>query len=69
VERCSAIASLTSLFKKMKIFENLFGFLLNSENLKYLDDDYLRKCCTHFVEAFSHDNSSDVDHNDFIIEL
>jgi hypothetical protein len=64
-----AIASLTSRFHKMRIFDNLFGFLLNSENLKSLDDDDLRKCCTRFAEAFSNDNSSDVDLNDFISEL
>ncbi|KAG6413965.1 hypothetical protein SASPL_126681 [Salvia splendens] len=64
-----AIASLTSRFEQMKTFENLFGFLLNSENLKSLDDNDLWKCCTTFAEAFSHDNSSDVDLNDFISEL
>ncbi|KAG6406752.1 hypothetical protein SASPL_134361 [Salvia splendens] len=63
------IASLTSRFEQMKTFENLFGFLLNSENLKSLDDNDLWKCCTTFAEAFSHDNSSDVDLNDFISEL
>ncbi|KAG6406751.1 hypothetical protein SASPL_134360 [Salvia splendens] len=63
------IASLTSRFEQMKTFENLFGFLLNSENLKSLDDNDLWKCCTTFAEAFSHDNSSDVDLNDFICEL
>jgi hypothetical protein len=64
-----AIASLTSRFEQMKIFENLFGFLLNSENLKSLDDDDLRKYCTRSADAFSNDNSSDVDLNDFISEL
>jgi hypothetical protein len=34
-----------------------------------LDDDDLRKCCTRFAEAFSDDNSFDVDLNDFISEL
>jgi hypothetical protein len=29
----------------------------------------LRKCCTRFAEAFSDDNSADVDLNDFISEL
>ncbi|KAG6401299.1 hypothetical protein SASPL_138151 [Salvia splendens] len=58
-----------SRFEQMKTFENLFGFLLNSENLKSLDDNDLWKCCTTFAEAFSHDNSSDVDLNDFISEL
>jgi hypothetical protein len=34
-----------------------------------LDDDDMRKCCTRFAEAFSNDNSSDADLNDFISEL
>jgi hypothetical protein len=53
----------------MKIFENLFGFLLNSERLKSLDDHDLQKCCTTFAKKISHDDSSDVDLNDFISEL
>ncbi|XP_062182263.1 uncharacterized protein LOC133886585 [Phragmites australis] len=64
-----AIASLTNRFEQLKAFENVFGFLFNSKNLKSLDDTDLRKHCTTFVEAFSHDNSSDVELNDFFSEL
>jgi hypothetical protein len=64
-----AISSLNIQFEQMKIFENLFGFLLNLERLKSLDDHDLRKCCTTFAKMFSHDDSSDVDLNDFIREL
>ncbi|XP_062203782.1 uncharacterized protein LOC133905981 [Phragmites australis] len=64
-----AIASLTNRFEQLKVFENVFGFLFNSKNLKSLDDTDLRKHCTTFVEAFSHDNSSDVELNDFFSEL
>jgi hypothetical protein len=64
-----AIASLNSRFEQMEIFENIFGFLLNSERLKSLDDRDLRKCCTTFAKTFTHDDSSDVDLNDFISEL
>jgi hypothetical protein len=53
----------------MKIFENLFVFLINSEWLKSLDDQDLRKCCTTFANTFCHDDTSDVDLNDFISEL
>jgi hypothetical protein len=53
----------------MKIFENLFVFLINSEWLKSLDDQDLQKCCTTFANTFCHDDSSDVDLNDFISEL
>ncbi|KAJ1268186.1 hypothetical protein BS78_07G117900 [Paspalum vaginatum] len=47
----------------------MFGFLFNSKNLKSLDDNVLRKYCTTFAEAFSHDNSCDVDLDDFFCEL
>ena len=43
----------------------MFGFLFNSENLKSLDDNDLRKCCTTFADLYTHDNSSDVDLDDF----
>jgi hypothetical protein len=64
-----AITLLNSRFEQLKVFENLFGFLLNSENLKSLDDHDLRKRWTTFVETFSHDYLFDVDRNDFISEL
>ena len=60
-----AIASLTSRFEQLKAFENVFGFLFNSKNLKSLDDANMQKCCTNFVETFSYNNSSDVELNDF----
>jgi len=65
----AAIASLTSGFEQLKTFEKVFGFLFNSENLKSLDDNELRKCCTIFAYAFTHDNSSDVDLDDFFSKL
>ncbi|KAF2943933.1 hypothetical protein DAI22_02g102200 [Oryza sativa Japonica Group] len=64
-----AIASLTSRFEQLKAFENVFGFLFTSKNLKSLDDTDLWQCCTNFVETFSHNNSSDVELNDFFSEL
>ncbi|KAG2607286.1 hypothetical protein PVAP13_4NG233422 [Panicum virgatum] len=65
----TTIASLTSRFEQLKTFEKVFGFLSNSDNLKSLDDNDLRKHCTTFAEVFSHDNSSDVDLDDFFSEL
>lgn len=53
----------------MAVFENLFGFLLNSERLNSLDDHDMRKCCTTFSKTFTHDGSSDVVLNDLISEL
>ena len=61
----SAIASLTSRFEQITVFDNVFGFLFNSENLKSLDEADLWLRCKIFVEKFSHDNSSDVEINDF----
>ena len=61
----AAIASLTTRFEQMKEFDNIFGFLFNSENLKSLDETDLWLHCKIFVETFSHDNSSDVEINDF----
>jgi hypothetical protein len=46
-----------------------FSFLLNSERLKSLDDQDMRKCCTTFAKTFTHDDLSDVDLNDCISEL
>jgi hypothetical protein len=60
---------LTSRFDQLKEFEGIFGFLFNSENLKSLDDTDLRKCCTTFVNKFSHDNKSDVELDDLFSEL
>ena len=47
-----AIVSLTSRFDQLKKFEEIFGFLFNSENLKSLDATDLQKCCTTFVNKF-----------------
>ena len=63
----AAIASLTTRFEQMKEFDNIFGFLFNSENLKSLDETDLWLHCKIFVETFSHDNSSDVEINDFFL--
>jgi len=65
----AAIASLSSRFDQLKEFEGIFGFLFNSENLKPLDDSDVRKCCTTFVNKFSHDNEFDVELDDLFSEL
>ena len=65
----SAIASLTSRFEQMTAFDDVFGFLFNSENLKSLDEADLWLRCKIFVEKFSHDNSSDVEINDFFFRI
>ncbi|XBI51638.1 hypothetical protein VPH35_034126 [Triticum aestivum] len=65
----TAIASLSSRFDQLKAFEDLFGFLFNSNNLKSLDESSLRKSCTTFAKAFTHKKSRDVDLDDFFFEL
>jgi hypothetical protein len=65
----NAIASLTTRFEQMTTFDNVFGFLFNSENLKSLDEVDLWAHCKIFVDKFSHNNSSDVEINDFFSEL
>jgi len=61
-----AKVSLQKRFEELKVFKNIFGFLLSSNNLKLLDDIELRKCCDKFVQTFS---QSDVDLDDLFSEL
>jgi hypothetical protein len=65
----AAIASLTSRFEQMKSFDNIFGLLFNSKNLKSLDEVDLWSHCKTFAEKFTHENSFDVEINDFYSEL
>ena len=64
-----AISSLTNRFEELKSFGSIFGFLFNSKELKLLGDNDLRKCCTNFVNTFTHGKSADVDLDDFVSEL
>jgi hypothetical protein len=63
----TAIASLTSRFEQLKTFERCLVSYSTQKNLKSLDDNDLRRHCTHFAEVFSDGNSSYVD--DFFSEL
>jgi hypothetical protein len=64
-----AIASLTNRFEELKSFGSIFGFLFNSKELKSLGDNDLRRHCTNFVKTFTHDESADVNLDDFVSEL
>lgn len=64
-----AINSLTTRFDELKSCGSIFGFLFNSKKLKSLDETDLRRCCTNFAKTFSHENSGDVDLDDFVSEL
>lgn len=61
-----AKVSLQKRFEELKVFKNIFGFLLSSNDLKLLNDIELRKCCAKFVEAYS---QSDVELDDLFSEL
>jgi hypothetical protein len=65
----AAIVSLRSRFEQMKAFDEVFGFLFNSDKLKALEEVDLWSHCKIFVDKFSHGNSSDVEINDFFQEL
>jgi hypothetical protein len=43
-----AITSLENRFEELQVFKNIFGFLLSSRNLTYLDDVELTDCCIKF---------------------
>ncbi|KAK4424892.1 hypothetical protein Salat_1682800 [Sesamum alatum] len=64
-----AIASLRNRFEELKIFESIFGFLLDSKRLKSLDESELWQCCNTFHSTFSHGDKSDVDLNYLYSEL
>ena len=63
------IRSLKSRFEQLQEFNEIFGFLMSTTNLKSLDGPKLNLCCTTLVVAFSLNGSSDIDLNDLIFEL
>jgi hAT family protein len=64
-----AISSLDTRFEQLKTFENIFGFLFNSNRLKALNDNELRDFCANFHSTFLNGDLSDVDFDDFYTEL
>ena len=63
------ITSLNTRFEELKVFKDIFRFLLSSSTLKSLTDIELDECCTKFADTFSYDGSSDVEVHDLISEL
>jgi hypothetical protein len=51
------------------MFKDLFGFLLSSNTLKFLNDSKLKVSCIKFANTLSHDGSPDVEVHDMILEL
>jgi hypothetical protein len=64
-----AKVSLKTRFEELKVFKNIFGFLLSSKDLKLLTDAEVRKSCDKFVKTFSHNGSCDVEPDDLFSEL
>jgi hypothetical protein len=64
-----AKVSLQKRFDELEEFNEIFGFLMSSKNLKSLDGPELNLCCTTLAIAFSHNGSSDVDLNELFYEL
>ncbi|XP_021747850.1 uncharacterized protein LOC110713704 [Chenopodium quinoa] len=65
-----AINSLKNRFDQLEVFDNIFGFLFDSNKLKsLLDNDELRISCINFKTTFSNNNLSDVDAYDIFSEL
>ena len=50
-----AISSIESRFGQFQMYENIFGFLFNFENLKSLDDDSLKKNCLNLECFLTHE--------------
>ena len=56
------ITSLKNIFEQLKTFESIFGFLFNSNKLKFLDDDdnKLREHCACVHSTFSKCSLSEI---------
>ncbi|GKF14828.1 zinc finger MYM-type protein 1-like protein, partial [Tanacetum coccineum] len=64
-----SIASLTTRFEQYQEYENLFGFLFTSYNLKSYDDNGLMVCCSLLEVALKMNYKSDVDAIELCVEL
>ncbi|XP_056694888.1 uncharacterized protein [Spinacia oleracea] len=64
-----AIASLEKRFEQYESYENIFGFLFNSDKLQSMDDIKLKSCCYHFEGALKKGEVSDISGNDLFVEL
>ncbi|KAL6515449.1 hypothetical protein OROHE_018483 [Orobanche hederae] len=64
-----ALVQLESRFEQMKYFESIFGFLFDSSQLVYLDDNDLKKSCLNLEDALTNDGDSDIDGKYLLAEL
>ena len=64
-----AISLVESRFEQFKLYEDIFGFLLNIHKLKLLDVDNLKKNYLKHESFIKHALVSDVDDLDLCLEL
>ena len=64
-----AITSLTRRFEQYEQYDNIFGFLFNSDKLQALDDISLKSCCKSLETSLKKDEQLDIDGNDLYTEL
>ena len=63
------ISSIESRFEQFLEYENMFGFLFNSNKFKTLSKDELKKSCINLEKILSFENHSDIDGLDLFSEL
>ncbi|XP_026396883.1 uncharacterized protein LOC113291576 [Papaver somniferum] len=64
-----AISSITSRFEQFQEFAEIFGFLYNVDQLRFLDDDILMAFCINLENHLKHGMSSDINGHDLYAEL
>ncbi|XP_048491478.2 uncharacterized protein LOC125492800 [Beta vulgaris subsp. vulgaris] len=64
-----AINSLSRRFEQYQEYENIFGFLFTSYNLRSLDDKSLKSSCIQLENALKHNDQFDVDGPELYLEL
>ena len=64
-----AIESLQKRFEQYELYENIFGFLFNSNKLQSMDNMKLQSCCKNLEDALKKGEVSDCDENDLFVEL
>ncbi|KAL6567777.1 hypothetical protein OROGR_001445 [Orobanche gracilis] len=64
-----ARSSIKIRFEQFKKYEETFGFLLNLERLRDIDDESLLRSCKNLQGAYTHNGVSDIDGDDLFTEL
>lgn len=56
-------------FKQYQQYDDIFGFLFNSDKLHTLDDESLKSCCNALETSLKKDDKSDINGNELYTEL